>query len=521
MMSACGGDEPDPLVPDVPPSPPPVAPPVDPPFDAYADMMMPAAEEDGVARAFPGAEGGGMYATGGRGGEVYHVTSLEDHTQEGTLRYAIEKGPRPLTVVFDVAGTISLTKPLKITKGDLTIAGQTAPGDGICIRDRYTQIVADNIIIRYLRFRLGDEGSGAGDSDDCIWGRYQKNIILDHCSFSWSVDEGASFYSNTNFTMQWCIIAESMKNCSLHTKGNHGYGGIWGGENASFHHNLLAHNDSRNPRFDHPHIYEDHASPMRRGVVDFRNNVVYNWGGNNSYGGEGYGCGKGTGINMVGNYYKPGPNSSDRKYILDAYGVYSSCSSCGRNIEDGYPLIWLHANVHTRYQSITDDNTTGIHWHNGENHQGYNKFSSSEFVVKGPDAQGTHTTTHQAMDAMKSVTAYAGASLRRDKVDERIAADVEKGTGRIIDNIAAVSDAYGYSWPTYSATSAESARAEDKDGDGMPDWFEDQFGLNKNSASDGPAAGIDKEGRYTNLEMYLHYLVREITAAQNKEGNYK
>lgn len=495
--------------------------PLTPPASVYAAMMIPEYEEDGVARAFPGAEGGGMYTTGGRGGQVYHVTSLEDNTNAGTLRYAIEKGPRPLTVVFDVAGTIALKKPLKIEKGDISIAGQTAPGDGICIKDRYTQIAADNVIIRFVRFRLGDEGSGAGDSDDCIWGRYHKDIILDHCSFSWSIDEGASFYSNTNFTMQWCIIAESMKNCSIHSKGSHGYGGIWGGENASFHHNLMAHNDSRNPRFDHPHVYTDHNSPSQRGVVDFRNNVVYNWGSNSSYGGEGYGNGKGDGINMIANYYKPGPNSSDRKYFLDAYGVYSSCSTCGKNIEDGYPLTFLSGNVHTKYQDISDNNRSGIYWHNGENHFNYNKFSSNEFAIKGPAGQRVYTSTHQSSAAMEAVTVWAGASLKRDKVDARICADVKKGTGKIIDDIADVRESYGYAWPSYSATEQEKARTLDTDGDGIPDWFEDQFGLDKNAAGDGASFSIDNKGRYTNLEMYLHYLVRELTEAQTENGEYK
>lgn len=492
------------------------------PASRYAEMKIPACEEDGAARAFPGAEGGGMYTTGGRGGKVYHVTKLSDDGSNGTLRYGIEKADRPLTIVFDVAGTIALSKALVISKGDLTIAGQTAPGDGICIRDRYTQVKADNVIIRFIRFRLGDEGAGAGDGDDCIWGRYLSNLVLDHCSMSWSIDEGASFYANSNMTMQWCIIGESMKQ-SIHSKDSHGYGGIWGGENASFHHNILAHHDSRNPRFDHPHIYENHVTPAHRGVVDFRNNVIYDWGSNNSYGGEGYGAGKGTGINMVGNTYKPGPSSTDRRWIMDAYGVYTStCSTCGKkDIDDGYPLLYLEGNTHTKYSDISADNALGIYWHNGESHANHGTTAKSAFPVKGPSGQTCHTTTHSASEALSATCQWAGASLSRDKVDERIAGDVRDGKGKIIKDIADVRALYGEAWPEYRASEEQKALVKDSDGDGMPDWFEDKYGLAKSDPADGSAKTIDTKGRYTNLEMYLHYLVKDITAGQAAHGTYR
>jgi len=177
-----------------------------------------------------------------------------------------------------------------------------------CIAGGTVVVDADNVIIRYMRFRLGDLNTGGNLSDgsDTIWGRYHKDIILDHCSMSWSIDECASFYANQNFTMQWCILSESLRR-SLHDKGSHGYGGIWGGRNASFHHNLLASHDSRNPRFDHPLLYLPNvALDDFRGVVDFRNNVIYNWGSNSTYGGEG---GR---FNMVANYYKPGPATPEK-----------------------------------------------------------------------------------------------------------------------------------------------------------------------------------------------------------------
>ena len=250
--------------------------------------------------AFPGAEGGGMYATGGRGGRVLYVTRLDDDEQEGSLRWAVTR-KYPRTILFRVSGVIRLRKRLNITGGDVTIAGQSAPGDGICIAGFGVAVRADNVVLRYLRFRMGDEMGAAAHDEDALGGRYCRNVLIDHCSISWSTDECASFYANENFTMQWCILSESLRR-SLHDKGSHGYGGIWGGKNASFHHNLLASHDSRNPRFDHPLLYLPNvALDDFRGVVDFRNNVIYNWGSNNTYGGEG---GR---FNMVANYYKPGP----------------------------------------------------------------------------------------------------------------------------------------------------------------------------------------------------------------------
>jgi len=487
----------------------------------YALMKIPASEEDGVARAFPGAEGGGMYTTGGRGGRVIHVTNLND-SGEGSLREAINaSGAR--TIVFDVAGIITLKKPLVINNGDVTIAGQTAPGDGICIKGRCTQVNADNVIIRFVRFRLGDEDPSAGDGDDAIWGRYHNNIIVDHCSMSWSIDECASFYANTNMTLQWCIIGESMRNCALHSKGNHGYGGIWGGENVTYHHNLLAHNDSRNPRFDHPHVYQDHATVPHRGVIDYRNNVVYDWGLNNSYGGEGYGAGKGTGINMIANYYKPGPSSKATNYFLDSDGVYSSCGVCGKNIDEGYPLLYLTGNVYTANAEITSDNTLGINWHDGPDHTNYGITSQTEFTVTGPAGQTCMVSTHTAEAVMAAVCEYGGASLRRDKVDSRIVQHVKDGTGQMIDCVVEADgkksaySLYGYTWPEYNALPSEIQKTTDTDADGIPDWFESQFGLDKNDATDGSKITIDPHSRYTNLEMYLHYLVRDIVAAQYKE----
>lgn len=482
------------------------------PNDYYARFKIPAHEDaHAKALAFPGAEGGGMYTTGGRGGKVIHVTTLAD-SGTGSLRAALnESGPR--TIVFDVAGLIDLESQLDIARGDVTIAGQTAPGDGICIKGFATQVKTDNVIIRFVRFRMGDEKN---QESDAIWGRYNRNIILDHCSMSWSVDECSSFYANINFTMQWCILTESLCN-SLHGKGSHGYGGIWGGKNASYHHNLLANHKSRNPRFDHPEIYDKYLE-SHRGNVDYRNNAVYNWGDNSTYGGEG------AWFNMVGNYYKPGPASKDRKYFLDANGIYTSS-----NTNYGYPLLYLSGNVHEKHDDISVDNSHGIYWHDHKTNTppDASRLLSSVQPLSGPSSQAVYTTTHTAADAFARICDRAGASLSRDAVDERACRDAKSGSATftdggngskngLIDSQTAVGG-----WPAYSADSSELAAVKDSDGDGMPDWFEDQFGLNKSDASDGNAKTLDSYFRYTNLEMYLHYLVKDIVEAQNDGGVYE
>ena len=504
----------------------------------YKDFLVPAHEEDGQARAFPGAEGGGMFTTGGRGGQVYHVTSLEDGSAEGTLRYGIEKGPRPLTIVFDVAGLIPLTKQLNITKGDLTIAGQTAPGGGICLKNYTFRISASNVIIRFIRCRMGDEKQTEDDAMQILSHDDDKysDIIIDHCSVSWCTDECASFYGMKDFTFSWNIVSESLRN-SVHGKGAHGYGGIWGGSNATYHHNLLAHHDSRNARIDHDYV------STQKGPVTLANNVIYNWSGNTTYGGESFNAtGTFRQYNLVNNYYKPGPvTPSNHIWFLDPT---TSCSNCtglkaypvNSAVPAGSSLVPGHFYMTGNYMAgkagLTSDNWTGT-------------TASASLIAKiKADAPFSATgkqgsiSLQGAEKAFEAVLAYAGASFARDAVDTRVTDEARKGTftyagsartdkdGKpLAENkwsmkglIDTQTDVGG--WPEYSSTTAENVKARDADRDGMPDWFEEQFGLDKGNAADAKAKDFDAAGRYTNLEMYLHYLVCDIVAAQVAGGTY-
>ena len=221
--------------------------------------------------AFPGAEGYGKYTSGGRNGRVIEVTNLNGDESAGSLRAALNTpGTDPITIVFKLSGTISLTKGLvKVGRSNMTIAGQTAPGDGICIKNGYLKFSGSNLIIRYMRLRPGDE---AGLSDlSSLGNENSKNVIIDHCSLSWSNEESHTCYDNKYITVQWCILSEGLYN-SFDSKGARSYGSQWGGQYASYHHNLLAHNASRSPRVNGSRSHDTVA------VCDFRNNVIFNWG---------------------------------------------------------------------------------------------------------------------------------------------------------------------------------------------------------------------------------------------------
>lgn len=443
--------------------------------------------------AFPGADGGGKYATGGRGGVVIHVTTLSDERDAtsgqpafGTLRRAVQmEGTR--TIVFDVSGTINLKSQLDIAGGNLTIAGQTAPGDGICIAGHPVVVKANNVIIRFLRFRMGDQNGVEGDALSI---NDRKNILVDHCSCSWSTDECVSCYGNTDFTLQYCFITESLRR-SVHVKGDHGYGGIWGGTNASFHHNLLAHHDSRNPRFDHSYVNNTCFGP-----IDYVNNVVYNWGGNSTYGGEGYT--QARKINMVNNYYKYGPVTSKKNRLVDPT---ISCEYCS----DGHTLIpgkfWLSGNYMYGDANVTSDN-----W-KGSTQTGSNVKATARWT----DGLTRLENEQSAEAAFETVLTKAGCSLHRDVIDARIVNEVREGNytytgsnGSTKGLIDSPSDVGGY------PSIAEIHRADDydTDRDGMPDEWEDAHGLDKNNAADGKLNTLDKT--YTNLEVFLNELVADL-----------
>ncbi len=423
--------------------------------------------------AFPGAEGFGRYASGGRGGRVVEVTNLND-SGPGSLRAAIEDtGKR--TIVFLVSGTISLKSNLIIKNGDITIAGQTAPGDGICIRNYTLALECNNVIIRFIRCRMGDL---ARNQDDAIQGLVGNNIIIDHCSFSWSIDETASFYNRiSNLTVQWCIISESL-NKSAHRKGEHGYGGIWGGVRATFHHNLLAHHSSRNPRFNNGN------KPRPDEYVDCVNNVIYNWGFNSAYGGE---LGK---HNLRFNYYKAGPatKSSVRNRIVEPW--------------DSNGFWYVFGNFVEGFPEITKDN-----WDGGVQGKYAEYFEANRTLSP---FESEPVTIHPPQKAFQLVLENAGACFpKRDVVDERIIEETRTGTakyGKTYDGggkgiIDSQDDVGG--WPELKSLPAPI----DSDKDGIPDEWEISRQLNPNDPSDGNK--INEVG-YTMLEVYLNDLVSKI-----------
>lgn len=453
--------------------------------------------------AFPGAEGYGRYVTGGRGGKVYHVTNLND-SGEGSFRWACEQsGPR--TIVFDVCGTIHLKSQLKLRNGDVTIAGQTAPGDGICVADWDFTISAPNVIVRYMRFRPGDASGGELDG---LGGMDGKDIIIDHCSVSWSVDECLSVYGNEHMTVQWCIISQSLRN-SNHVKEAHGYGGNWGGKGATYHHNLLAHHDSRTPRFGNRPTY------VQQDTTDFRNNVIYNWAGNGCYGGEG------MKINMVNNYYKPGPGTDSRATGSRKGMAYRICGiGISTKPEDGSYNIWgkyfVDGNANPDHPTLITNN-----WNMGI----YSQISTSTSVVTRDTMRLAeplpfmYVTTHTAEQAYEKVLNYAGCSKSRDWVDlivvndarERLATFTGSGAGNHPGIIDTPYDLGTSPWPELLKTRAYT----DYDGDGMDDTWEDFNNLDCSNPADGNK--LNAEG-YTMLEVYLNSLVADITAAQNEGG---
>ncbi len=419
------------------------------------------------APAFPGAEGFGKYTLGGRGGRVIEVTNLND-SGPGSLRAAVmAKGPR--TVVFRVSGTIALESELKFREPYLTIAGQTAPGDGICIKNYQVNFDTSHLIIRYVRFRLGDE---RGKEQDGFGGR-GDHIVIDHCSASWGIDETFSINKCANLTVQWCMVSESLYH-SLHKKGNHGYGGLWGGPGGSWHHNILAHHSSRNPRA---------SGNAESGLMDYRNNVIYNWGFNSAYGGELWPR------NWINNYYKSGP-ATDEKVRSRIFLQ-----------KDPRGKMYAAGNFVAGFPAITADN-----WKGGIDFAPDGEATEQTLRAKEPFVVAP-VTTQSAEAAYALVLAHAGASQVRDAVDRRIADEIRTGTAKfgatfkgggkgIIDSQKDVGG-----WPELRSLPAP----VDTDHDGISDEWEKSHGLNPTDPADGARATTP--GGYTNLELYLNSLV--------------
>ncbi|MBL8212928.1 MAG: immunoglobulin domain-containing protein [Bryobacterales bacterium] len=418
-----------------------------------ASATLTIAESNATSLAsFPGAEGEGAQSRGGRGGDVYHVTNLED-SGPGSLRNGIQTATGPRTIVFDVGGTIQLRSRLSINRSFLTIAGQTAPGDGITVAGWPAVISgASHVILRYLRFRMGDRNCPAVQ-DDALWVDRSSNVIIDHVSASWSVDETLSVTDSTRVTVQWSFITESLRN-SCHEKGAHGYGSLirFGNGLVSYHHNLFAHHDSRNPR-----VGDDIG-------LDFVNNMVYNWGSTAGYSGsndEGN-----TRVNFAANVFKAGPSSgsgTNRNRAFSGGGTNTAVYQ-ENNIMNGSASGWL------MFTGALTRRDTG-------------RFDLAQVELM------------TANEAYEAVLAQGGASLRRDAVDLRVIEEVRTGRGRLIDS----QDQVG-GWPVLQTGTAPA----DRDGDGMPDAWEFAQGLNSADAADGNRVGSDG---YTNLERYLHSLV--------------
>ena len=455
-------------------------------------------DDTGMILAFPGAEGFGRYARGGRGGKVVAVTNLLDNAANppaGSLRWALAQHPgEPITVVFRVSGNIALERyvsnsqrnELRVNRTNFTIAGQTSPG-GISISGNKVNFGgSSHFIIRHVRFRIG----GTNQPNGSIGIENASHFIIDQCSFGWSGEEVMTVYDNRFTTVQWCIVHEGLFE-SGHDKGRRGYGTQWGGERATYHHNLLAHHDSRSPRFNGARSNTD-----RNVLIDFVNNVNYNWGKwNSSYGGENS---RSTHhVNFVNNYFKPGPafpHAEASAFVQVYYGTNKTV----------FPLWYMSGNI------MEGDTAKNANNYLGMVLRGYpagttvaHLTSPEPFEIKYP------VTTQTAQAAYTSVLARAGA-FPRDSADTRIVNNVRNGTagisktaGRpgIIDD---PSDVGGY--PTYSTPTPP----VDTDGDGIPDDWELANGLNPSNPADGNSTNLCPDGKYTNLEIYLNWLEAQI-----------
>lgn len=434
-------------------------------------VAVPGIATSGEQLAFPGAEGFGRFARGGRGGDVYHVTNLNDDGP-GSLRNGIRTAHGPRTIVFGVSGTIELKHPLRVEKSFLTIAGQSAPGDGICLKDHTFNIRrASHIIVRYLRIRLGDKNKPPHQGDDAMTTDDIDNVIFDHLTVSWGIDSNHDLRRGKNVTLQWSIYAEAL-NHSLHEKGAHAmlasFRDLTG--DISIHHNLFASSRERHPTLG------SGEKTLPGVIIDFRNNVVYNLSGATNLGD--------AHINFINNDYRRGPNTPPGNQPLAAkIGSPDKLKAfLSGNIFEGNPAF-----TRDNYLAITFDR-----WSKG----GYLRTSLAQIKVdQAFDVDGARPQTDPAQVAFDRVLDTAGASHSRDAADQRVVQGVRNRTNRLIDS----QDQVG-GWPTLKAAPAPL----DTDGDGMPDAWERQHGLNPHDPTDGNA---DSTGDgFTNLEKYLNGL---------------
>ncbi len=547
---------------------------------ASAAVITPAYADDAVLPSFPGAEGFGAITTGGRGGKVYHVTNLND-SGTGSFRWACsQSGAR--TIVFDVSGTIHLKSELKLKQGNVTIAGQTAPGDGICIADYPFVISAPNVIIRFMRFRLGNEAlkaNPAAHEGDGLGGMDGDRIMIDHCSVSWSIDECLSVYGSKNITIQWCMATQSLVN-SGHSKGSHGYGGNWGGAGASYHHNLLAHHGSRVPRLG------PRPSTQLDERMDLRNNVMYNYAGEGCYGGEA------MTVNIVNNYYKPGPATSSLSqakqkrmakpgirtlsYCMGADQLKStaanynkvkntSLTTCKLSVEssgkgfltfdgdsnkyeidtenfcitvDGQQVkvvtnnwsptlhqwgsYYIEGNVNTKYADVSGNN-----WKIGLFDQvdkgskvDYHNATEENLRAFVP-MEFAAVTTHSAEEAYERVLKYAGASLSRDEYDEMMVADTRDGAASCI--VAGIGKGLINNQDDIKyadgSTGFPKLNSLEAPADTDGDGMPDEWEkANGLNPNDSKDGAAKAENGYTNLENYLNSLVAHIMEGGNEGG---
>lgn len=536
------------------------------------------ADDVAALPAFPGAEGFGAITTGGRGGKVYHVTNLDD-SGEGSFRWACEKsGAR--TIVFDVSGTIHLKSELRLKNGDVTIAGQTAPGDGICIADYPFVVSANNTIIRFMRFRLGNEAlktNPKAHEGDGLGGMDRQKIIIDHCSVSWSIDECLSVYGSKNITVQWCMVTQSLVN-SGHSKGKHGYGGNWGGAGASYHHNLLAHHGSRTPRLGpRPGTQLDER-------MDLRNNVIYNYAGEGCYGGEA------MTVNIVNNYYKPGPatpsggkgkrmakpgirtfsycikddhlattarnynkvkgtdlktckltvdksdkgfltfEGDDNKYeididsrtiTVDGQAVTVATNDWGKTLHK-WGSYYIEGNVNSLFDDVSADNwTIGLFKQIDTGSKVDYHEATEESLRAFAPMEFAAVTTHTADMAFERVLEFAGASLKRDAYDLMMAEDAREGKASCIVSGIGKGFINSQDEVTYAdgTTGFPVLNSEQAPADTDGDGIPDEWETAAGlNPNDETDGATTSENGYTNLENYLNSLVTHIMEGGNEGG---